>query len=569
MKVQAKGALVVLAALMALAVCALAPAAQASAYEYKDVPIHIYKTGTTEDSMAAGYFDSAADVTTASDGSATVVLSLTDAAVEYGLEVGAGTDPDVTWGTVVSAEGESPQRVQISVASTEGAQAISFKTNVAMMGGRVMSADLVLDMPPVDKAKLQEAINAAKALDSNAYYPTTFALVESQLATCEELNTSTTATQDEVDAAAERLQALMAEETGGYLAKKSTVVNPQDNGIYVPTFTSYNASGYGTGARTLDTVNRAGQFPTVDIVKDADGMKLRLYYASNIDMQAVYLNDDEAASTKEATGEKRTVTNSRTGVTAEYDEYIFSMPIEDIALDNKLTFRYDTGTSFGVHSSSVYLIAQGMELLSDELEVVNGDQATWVAGQPAEIAATAQSLAEGEEVTKWQWEYAKDAQTWKVSGAQYVAEGATSTLTIPQCTNARRAPMAWRVTATTRMANGSIRTATSEGQSLLELNKLAVEPASEFKWDEGQPVDIVAKVTGFDEGETIAKAVWYYSTDGKTWKKSGAASDFDAATATVHIPSCTQARKAPMAWSVRVTTSAGRTITGDGISLAE
>ncbi|MBQ9069192.1 MAG: NEAT domain-containing protein, partial [Eggerthellaceae bacterium] len=136
-----------LALLLAVASCALFLVADAFAREVQGVPVSFNKTGTTEESMAASFIEGTADVSVADDGSATVVLSLNDMAVGYGLEVGSGPKTDVEWGTVVSAAGESPQKVRISVASTEGAQPISFRAPNSPMGTFVQTADMLLDMP--------------------------------------------------------------------------------------------------------------------------------------------------------------------------------------------------------------------------------------------------------------------------------------------------------------------------------------------------------------------------------------------------------------------------------------
>ncbi|MBQ9067581.1 MAG: carboxypeptidase regulatory-like domain-containing protein [Eggerthellaceae bacterium] len=206
----------------------------------------------------------------------------------------------------------------------------------------------------------------------------------------------------------------------------------------------------------------------------------------------------------------------------------------------------------------------------DDLVLTHVGTPLWVAGKPAEISVVAEGLnpATNEVVTSWQWQYTKtpdDPDSWKKTGAKVFVGDADSSVYIPECTVARKDPMKWRVMVTT--SDG--RTATSAGQSLTELEKLEVVPAGDFKWVEGQPVDIVAKVNGLAEGETVQSAVWYYSKNKTNYKKTGAENFFEGNELTVKIPSCTEARKAPMAWSVRVTTSTGRTVTSEGISLVE
>ncbi|MBQ9003981.1 MAG: hypothetical protein IJ087_19220, partial [Eggerthellaceae bacterium] len=205
-----------------------------------------------------------------------------------------------------------------------------------------------------------------------------------------------------------------------------------------------------------------------------------------------------------------------------------------------------------------------------ELAVANGDQQQWIAGKPATIWATASELdlADGEVVTEWAWEYTKtpgDEGSWKRSGAKtsVSADSATCSLAIPECTAARRAARSWRATASTSLGRSAI----SAPQSLSEDPVLPVAADGEFAWVEGQPVDIKAKISGLADGEQVASWTWYYSSGGETFKKSGAQSSADGDVLTIKIPKCTQARKAPMAWSVRVTTTDGRTATSDGISL--
>ena len=213
----------------------------------------------------------------------------------------------------------------------------------------------------LDYAALEAAIESAEALESEDYYPATWKLLSDQLEASKALRDSTDAAQSDIDAAAARLTELQAEGTGGYLARKSAISNPAANGIYTATFIAYNASGYGTGVRALAEFDMTRQFdPQIAIFKDGDEQTLKLLYAGSIDMQAVFLNDNSEAFTKTATGEKRTITQ-RDGSTAEVDVYEFSIPIDDLSADNKLSFSYDTGIPrVGVMTSSVYLIAQGL-----------------------------------------------------------------------------------------------------------------------------------------------------------------------------------------------------------------
>ena len=223
-----------------------------------------------------------------------------------------------------------------------------------------------------------------------------------------------------------------------------------------------------------------------------------------------------------------------------------------------------TSDAFANPAFEVQTVTEPMDALS-ELVVVNGRQQTWVKGERREISATAEGLADGEVVVKWTWEYSKDGETgWKRSGASTFADGASCSMAIPECTVARKAPMAWRATAVTNLG----RSATGEPQDLHELKDLSVAADGEFSWVEGEAVDIRAWVSGLAPGEQVASYQWYYSRDRKTYKKTGAASRMEGGDALViTIPECTQARKSPMAWSVRITTTDGRTATSEDISL--
>ncbi|MBQ9068321.1 MAG: InlB B-repeat-containing protein [Eggerthellaceae bacterium] len=205
-----------------------------------------------------------------------------------------------------------------------------------------------------------------------------------------------------------------------------------------------------------------------------------------------------------------------------------------------------------------------------KLEVEHVGQPLWVAGESADIVARVTNLDvdDGETIVSWAWEYTKTpekAESWKKTGAKNYADGDSCTLYIPECTEARKPNMAWRATATTNFG----RTATTEGQSLEVLQELKVVAADTYKWVADADVELKAIAKGLSTGETIQSVQWYYSKDQTTWKKTGAKWEItDNATATTLSGfTATEARKAPMAWNVRVTTSSGRTATSESISL--
>ncbi len=208
-----------------------------------------------------------------------------------------------------------------------------------------------------------------------------------------------------------------------------------------------------------------------------------------------------------------------------------------------------------------------------ELAIEHVGQPLWMAGESADIVARVTNLdtAGGETIVSWTWEYTKtpnNENSWKKTGAKTsVVDDSTCSLLIPECTEARKPTMTWRATATTSTG----RTATTEGQCLELLQDLEVVAADTYKWVANAPVELKALAKGLATGETIESVQWYYSKDNTNWKKTGAASDIvDNGTATtLYGFVATEARKAPMAWSVRITTSIGRTATSEGISLVE
>ncbi|MBQ3302734.1 MAG: hypothetical protein IJH04_11450, partial [Eggerthellaceae bacterium] len=214
----------------------------------------------------------------------------------------------------------------------------------------------------VDKTALNDVISAAEALDSNDYYAATFALVAEPLAAAKALAADAEATQEDVDAAAEALSARLVEGAGGYLVKKSTVVNPTEDGDYKLNMVAYNASGYGTGTRTLAEFALTRQFDAnVKLTKSGDELTVSLLYKpSSIDMQAVSIND--VAGTKTVYNVADLTGADDAAVHDPEAYYEFVMPVSDISADNKLSFSYDTGNPrFGVMTSSTYMIAQGLE----------------------------------------------------------------------------------------------------------------------------------------------------------------------------------------------------------------
>ena len=220
---------------------------------------------------------------------------------------------------------------------------------------------------------------------------------------------------------------------------------------------------------------------------------------------------------------------------------------------------YDHGVIF--QANSVTLIEA--EPVVEDLVVSHVGTPLWVAGASAEITAQVEGLSAGETVAKWYWEYSGDGKTWKKTGAKSFCDETQSTLIVSECTTARKPPMAWRVTVTT----SDERTATSEGQSLTVLEDLSVAATGQFDWVAGQAVDISAAAAGLAPGEEVASYSWFYSRDNTTWKKTGAKATQDGNVLSLAIPECTPARKAPMAWCVKVTTTSGRTATSKGISL--
>ncbi len=212
---------------------------------------------------------------------------------------------------------------------------------------------------------------------------------------------------------------------------------------------------------------------------------------------------------------------------------------------------------------SVTSEGQSMAVLED-FALVAGKAPYWVAGKPVQISVAAKGLFGDEVVTGWSWEYSRDGKTWRRTGSAFSADGTSCTLAIPECTEARKPPMAWRAIATTSTG----RTAASEPQSLLVPGPLTVASAGPVAWVKGASATIVAVADGFAEGEEIASAAWYYSNNGRTWKKTGTIQSVDGVRCAITVPECTDARKPPMAWRVVVTTNTGRTATSEGISLS-
>ena len=259
---------------------------------------------------------------------------------------------------------------------------------------------------------------------------------------------------------------------------------------------------------------------------------------------------------------------------------VVATPASGYEID-KITYTPEGGSevditadaAFAMPAANVVVNAEFRALPPTEpLELVNGPQQTWLAGAPANIGASVANLADalGEVVVAWEWQYSKTPDvesSWTKSGAALTANGAECALTIPECTSARKPPMAWRVKATTNLG----RTATGEPQSLRVPEGPALKPTGEFAWVAGRSVEIAVTVEGLDVGETVVAYRWYYSKDGKTFKRSGAVasqSGIAGERLSLAIPSCTEARKPPMAWSVRITTSTGRIATSEGISLS-
>ena len=251
----------------------------------------------------------------------------------------------------------------------------------------------------------------------------------------------------------------------------------------------------------------------------------------------------------------------RTGAKYEADGATCSLTVPSCTEARKppMAWRCTATTSTG---RTVTSDGQSMELVK-EFVLAAGDVQYWIAGKPAGITVVAEGLSEGETVVAWMWEYSKDGSIWTRTGAKYSASGDTCSLNIPECTEARKPPMAWRCTAATSMG----RMAVSEGQSLYVPDPLSVAATGEFAWVKGKPATISAQVTGLAAGEKVVDYTWYYSNDGISYKKTGASSRQAGNVLYLTIPSCTEARKAPMAWSVQVTTSDGRTATSEGISL--
>ena len=231
-------------------------------------------------------------------------------------------------------------------------------------------------------------------------------------------------------------------------------------------------------------------------------------------------------------------------------------------------YRVQSTYDEAYNSYNLYAIA--FEFADPEpVEVVHVGNPLWVAGKSADIVATIANPIPGEKVTSWYWEYSKDGKTnWKKTGAKvFVEDDVTCSLFIPECTEARKPNMSWRVTVETSEG----RTGTSAGQMLEVLQALEVVAADTYKWVKDAPVELKAVAKGLATGETIESVTWYYSKDQTNWKKTGAkwAIVDDGTATTLSGFTATEARKAPMAWSVRVTTSTGRTATSEGISLVE
>ncbi|MBQ9069712.1 MAG: S8 family serine peptidase, partial [Eggerthellaceae bacterium] len=153
-----------------------------------------------------------------------------------------------------------------------------------------------------------------------------------------------------------------------------------------------------------------------------------------------------------------------------------------------------------------------------ELTIANGQAPQWLEGQPAAFTVTLDGLMQGETVENWLWEYTKDGTSWKRTGAAFTAEGATCTLTVPSCTEARKPPMAWRCTATTSAG----RTATSDVQSMLVVADFALATGAVPYWVAGKPAAISVVPEGLASDESVVSWLWEYSKDGLTWKRTGA-----------------------------------------------
>ncbi|MBQ9069481.1 MAG: leucine-rich repeat domain-containing protein [Eggerthellaceae bacterium] len=248
---------------------------------------------------------------------------------------------------------------------------------------------------------------------------------------------------------------------------------------------------------------------------------------------------------------------------AEYGtEYITAL------LPSDQVYRIQTAYDENYVSYNLYAIAFEVED-EPELVVEHVGNPLWVAGQSADIVAQVANPLPGEKVTTWRWEYTKTPEnpdSWKKTGAKvFVEDDVTASLHIPECTEARKPDMSWRAVVETSAG----RKGTSEGQKLEVLQRLEVVAAGTYQWVKDAPVELKALAQGLATGETIESVQWYYSKDYTNWKKTGAKwaiTDGGAAT-TLSGFTATEARKAPMAWSVRVTTSTGRTATSDGISL--
>ncbi len=348
----------------------------------------------------------------------------------------------------------------------------------------------------------------------------------------------------------------------------------QAGGYY---YNCYNAGGVNAGNTTTFAGLFAGNFTGIAAAIDC-------YYNSDAALSVAGTSVDPVANgrtvSEDATRAGIDAITAQELASAQFAETLnASIPAVADAIPAFKAFIESAGLS-----SMLYYAGDGSDLLpwvSEGGHAVFGEPALedlalehvgsplWVAGKSADIVVEATNLKQGETVVKWYWEYTNtpdNPDSWKKTGAKSFSGSADSTLVVPECTQARKAPMCWRVSATTSLG----RTATSAGQSLHELKALEIvpDPEGDFTWELDKEVRISAKVAGLAPGEEVASYTWYYSRNGSTWKKTGAKASQPAAdTLVLSGFKCTEARKAPMAWCVKVTTSTGRTYTSEGMSL--
>ncbi|MBQ9067580.1 MAG: leucine-rich repeat protein [Eggerthellaceae bacterium] len=234
--------------------------------------------------------------------------------------------------------------------------------------------------------------------------------------------------------------------------------------------------------------------------------------------------------------------------------------------DNKVVLTTEIEDQANAAGAYTKVVADGtghiIQMPLEDLTITNNETPVWIQGnsdpEQNTFSAVVAGLGSGETISAAQWWYSKDGENWTKSGVAAVIDGDTVSMTVPEATAARKpGNMQWKVEVTTSMER------TAEGAPLAYTapEDLTLTNGEAPVWVKGEKdIPMTVKVSTLKEGETISKAVWYYSSNGTTWKKSGVAAAIDGDTVSITVPEATDAR-APgkMSWMVKVTTSQGRT----------